>query len=373
MTLRIRRGTEADRTTITPAEGELIYVTDEKTLYVGDGTTAGGVPPLPLSSTPNAGDTPRFERTLSTTSNVVNTASRIVKRNTNVTTLAYDLGGPALNFGIQAGDGATLTAENSIGLLGAKWNGGSTAYNHSFELSLLAGNSGGSGTTFDTVLTISRLKADFDVPIKPQTFATNTTRDSHYVTFTEPDASPEEGDIIYLTSDPSSKPRLQVYNNGDWYSLLTRRFAFTDGGYGPTFTREESGAETATSALRLVRRRTDDTVDTNDRNGPSLRFDFAYGTGTDNETPFAYIGTIYKGSTGDHEIAFNTQTSGTITSIFYGTRKKVEFNVPARLVDYATTTARDAAVTSPQAGMMIYLSATNKAQVYNGTSWIDLH
>ena len=42
MALQIRRGTDAERLTITPAEGELIYTTDTKLLYVGDGTTVGG-------------------------------------------------------------------------------------------------------------------------------------------------------------------------------------------------------------------------------------------------------------------------------------------------------------------------------------------
>jgi hypothetical protein len=42
MPLKLRRGTNADRTGITPAEGEPIYTTDTKKLYVGDGTTAGG-------------------------------------------------------------------------------------------------------------------------------------------------------------------------------------------------------------------------------------------------------------------------------------------------------------------------------------------
>lgn len=42
MALRLRRGLEALRTSITPAEGEIIYTTDSKRLYVGDGLTAGG-------------------------------------------------------------------------------------------------------------------------------------------------------------------------------------------------------------------------------------------------------------------------------------------------------------------------------------------
>ena len=42
MALQIRRGLEADRSSITPLAGELLYVTDTKNIYVGDGTTAGG-------------------------------------------------------------------------------------------------------------------------------------------------------------------------------------------------------------------------------------------------------------------------------------------------------------------------------------------
>ena len=42
MALKLRRGTNAERLTITPAIGELIYTTDTKRLYVGDGATAGG-------------------------------------------------------------------------------------------------------------------------------------------------------------------------------------------------------------------------------------------------------------------------------------------------------------------------------------------
>jgi len=43
MALRLRRGTDAQRALITPAEGELIYVTDTNEIYVGDGSTVGGI------------------------------------------------------------------------------------------------------------------------------------------------------------------------------------------------------------------------------------------------------------------------------------------------------------------------------------------
>jgi hypothetical protein len=50
MALKIRKGTDAERLTITPAAGELIYTTDTKQIFVGDGTTAGGVFVGPASS-----------------------------------------------------------------------------------------------------------------------------------------------------------------------------------------------------------------------------------------------------------------------------------------------------------------------------------
>jgi len=42
MALKLRRGTEAQRV-ITPEQGELLYVTDTKKVYVGDGATVGGI------------------------------------------------------------------------------------------------------------------------------------------------------------------------------------------------------------------------------------------------------------------------------------------------------------------------------------------
>jgi hypothetical protein len=50
MALKLRKGTDAERQTVTPASGELIYTTDTKQIYVGDGTTIGGVFVGPASS-----------------------------------------------------------------------------------------------------------------------------------------------------------------------------------------------------------------------------------------------------------------------------------------------------------------------------------
>ncbi|WDE04682.1 hypothetical protein SG34_025685 [Thalassomonas viridans] len=41
--IQMRRGVEANRGSVTPAAGEPIWITDGKRLYVGDGTTPGGI------------------------------------------------------------------------------------------------------------------------------------------------------------------------------------------------------------------------------------------------------------------------------------------------------------------------------------------
>ena len=68
-----------------------------------------------------------------------------------------------------------------------------------------------------------------------------------------------------------------------------------------------------------------------------------------------------------------TLTSPTITGTGAIAGASFTASNHVQLAVHATTTARDSAISSPAAGMMIYLTATNKAQVYNGTSWTDLH
>ena len=43
MPLQFRRGTNAQRLTITPSAGEPIWTTNTNLLYVGDGVTPGGI------------------------------------------------------------------------------------------------------------------------------------------------------------------------------------------------------------------------------------------------------------------------------------------------------------------------------------------
>tara|TARA_B110000503_G_scaffold24454_2_gene38585 strand:- start:83 stop:1561 length:1479 start_codon:yes stop_codon:yes gene_type:complete len=62
-----------------------------------------------------------------------------------------------------------------------------------------------------------------------------------------------------------------------------------------------------------------------------------------------------------------------VPSLEVAPNQVTKFYGPATLMSFADTTARDAAITAPVAGMMIYLTATNKAQVYDGSIWNDLY
>ena len=63
----------------------------------------------------------------------------------------------------------------------------------------------------------------------------------------------------------------------------------------------------------------------------------------------------------DGVIGGNTPAAGTFTT--------ASTSVHFQAAVHADTTARDAAITSPAAGMVAYLTATNKLQVYTGSAW----
>lgn len=50
MALKIRRGPNSERGTIVPVQGEPIFTTDTKELFIGDGETPGGKSPFPVKT-----------------------------------------------------------------------------------------------------------------------------------------------------------------------------------------------------------------------------------------------------------------------------------------------------------------------------------
>jgi hypothetical protein len=70
-----------------------------------------------------------------------------------------------------------------------------------------------------------------------------------------------------------------------------------------------------------------------------------------------------------------TAAGSLVNAVVINSKQETAFNGPVGLRSYATTTARDSAITAPSAGMLIYISGTGKFQGYNGvtSSWDDLN
>jgi hypothetical protein len=79
MSLILRRGTDAQRQTITFEQGEVIYTTDTQKLYVGDGVTLGGKHMLATSAGVGVTFNPTTQRLDFTTSNLGLTTSDVAE------------------------------------------------------------------------------------------------------------------------------------------------------------------------------------------------------------------------------------------------------------------------------------------------------
>jgi len=97
----------------------------------------------------------------------------------------------------------------------------------------------------------------------------------------------------------------------------------------------------------------------------------------------AIAGTFTGNITGDVTGNVSGNVTGNIDGIVGGTTPAagsfttVSLSDALQLAVFADGTARDAAITSPAAGMLCFLtdngSAASKAQVYDGSAWVDLH
>ena len=120
MALLLRRGLEADRLSFTPEEGELIYVTDTKLIYVGDGVTAGG---NLLSGGTTPPGTPTYALTRSSASVNEGSSVTITLTTTNIsngTVVPYTITGTgitAADLGLGSLTGSFTVSSNSASLI----------------------------------------------------------------------------------------------------------------------------------------------------------------------------------------------------------------------------------------------------------------
>ena len=165
MALQFRRGTDSDRLTITPAAGEPIFTSDTKELFIGDGSTTGGVDLI--------------------TTKLGSISGSIIPD----TDSTYDLGSPTKKFkdlhlsgnSIFLGDGLILS--NDGGTFAAK-----DSDNNPVVISLTSNNTGQLSEGTNLYYTTARADSAFDVRLATKTTANVTEGSNLYFTNARADA-----------------------------------------------------------------------------------------------------------------------------------------------------------------------------------------
>ena len=76
---------------------------------------------------------------------------------------------------------------------------------------------------------------------------------------------------------------------------------------------------------------------------------------------------------GKIDILTTSDSLGTLVSRLSVSSTEVASTVPVKLAVYADATARNAAITSPTAGMIVFNTTGTKFQGYTGSAWVDLN
>jgi hypothetical protein len=483
MALRLRRGTDAERLTITPAEGEPIFTTDTKQLYIGDGVTAGGivvdtvggsgaltlsqltdvdlvsVPPVtnnvlkfdgvdwvPSADLTGAGGSSTLADLTDTNFTVTPIVDDILKFDganwiaSSEPTLA-DL--PDTNFTvppvsddvltfnganwiaqpISSLDASTLFGTGTIALRGNVIASDTTIIvdgdNKSFTGDLI-GNVNGSSVISNSIK--AEATAGLDVPLRAYGYYDGT--DGHVVAISrargtagtptnllagdavgslawfdigagasaaqivgriDPDSTPSAtvapGRLEFITSSNAGTPIVRAYI--DYAGTFVTNGIHNGRTFAPTGIPfySLSASNVTSDGPRFLMRRARGTFDTplTVIDGDAIhRITFGAHDGS-GYVDSAYITARVDGtvSTGVMPTSIDVKTTtpaGTSsTNASFRADGHTEFSGAVKLAVYADDTARDAAVTAPEAGMMIFNTTLTKFQGYTGSAWVDLN
>lgn len=351
MALRLRRGTDAERQLITPVEGELIYTTDTKLLYVGDGSTAGGT-----LVTGAGGGSSTLDALTDT--DLTGAANNDVLTFVSATNKWEAVAVPGVGtIGLNDLDDVDTTGLLSGDLL--QFDGVRFVPKTLDEVFLPDGTL--SGAFLGTL----------DGDMNGSVFADDSTLIVDGVTgnVSANVLSVGNGGIL-VTKTGNSLDVYSFLQNGriDDVTFRTNLFALKGDlaeGEGATFSTSTSrGTIAAPTGLQA-----------GDFAG-SIQFS-AYKTSLSDYRSNAGIIASIDTVSGTDDIpsklsVFLRDPDGTPFFPLTINSKGVTESSVFKATPFDDTTARDAAITSPEAGMVIYLTSTNKLQCYNGTTWNDL-
>ena len=461
MALQVRRGTNTERLDYTPLQGELIYDTTTKQLYVGDGTTAGGVISVLGSgslddvvndTTPQLGgdlDINTHDITGTGNINITGsiTATSFVGDGSGLTGISSSASGPFIGdlTGSVFADNSSLLVDaqnsrffgnlvgNTTGIHTGDVNGSIFAddstlivdgINNTVRGESVVGNL--NDLNFITATRITslatapseynlRCQASFDSVNTESSFGMLISRsrgtlasptalvagDAFGSVLWNDFASNSSGAGILGRVDPDgtvstgiAPGRLEFQTANNAGALVTRGWfdyagAFVTSGIHngrsvaptgiPFYSLNHSNV--TSDGPRFLMRRSRGTFEAplTVIDGDALhRITFGAYDGT-NYIDTAFITARVDGTVSTAVVPTSidvktTNASGTVgTNATFRADKHTEFNGAVKLAVYADDTARDAAVTAPQAGMMVFNTTLTKFQGYTGSAWVDLN
>ena len=400
MALQVRRGTNAERLGITPLAGELIYVTDTKQLYIGDGTTAGGTTSIANTIDSVVADTsPQLGgeldlngNNITGTGNINITGTISASGNINLgdgvgsdilviggaiqghlvpdTDITWNLGSTSKHFneawisqlnvenqltvgrimGDLIADDSTVVFDASTGLVAAAQLTGTLpagvipAAMSSNITGNLTGNANGSHTgTFDGDMTGSLFADDSTLVVDG---IDGSIHSSSFI---------PNGNIIEVSSiSAATSVKQQIISlDADSELSLIKKSASDLSASSATLGTISFGVEDSNGAKSGA-------IILGNRNSLYLMADSA---GAFSDAALAVTltdGKLAVGSFGPAteklDVVGNIKASGSIQPGVY-----------------ADNTARDAAITSPVAGMIVFNTTGTKFQGYTGSAWVDLN
>jgi hypothetical protein len=377
MALRIRRGTESQRTGVIFNSGELVWTTDLQQLWVGNGVVQGGVPAVGLNITGygltfNA-SSKRIEVSGLTTDDITQSVGANNRWFTNK--LAQDAVAPLFTSGIHSNIEFQYDEQNdrinaTVTLDGAGLNSiqGDTTPSLGGNLTLNTFDITGTGdinitgdiTSTGAIITgndIDAVNATFTGTLSA-TAITGTSFTSDLVVMEAAGVELRIGS----TARAVSSTLYSVKDNS--LTVKSTSTGFLDGG-APIVFNISSG--TIAAPIKITDQSTMGAFSFNGYNGTS------YGSGaiifnSVDGTPVTSAAFIKS------KLNFGVSDGTSINSVLtlYGASQTAE--APCfQATPFLDATARTAVIASPAAGMVTFLTSVAKLQVYTGTAWENLN
>lgn len=427
MALRLRRGTNASRTGVTPAEGEIVYTTDTKKLYAGDGTTLGGnlvsgMNDLLEDVTPQLGGNLDMNSKNITGNGNINITGSVTATNF-VGDYKGSIVGDDSTILVDAVNSKIVLTNNSIKDLSdvaigtpstnqlLAWGGANWAPTSTLSISGLT-MSGNIDANSNTIINLNGLTMGSGALNMNTQAITNVTT----ITAATVNATAIDGDLSGSVFADNSTLLVDAVNGQISASIVKGTFS---GAVNGTLDGELTGSVysddstilvdgilsklvgTVDNALVQTKQATVKTIDATDA---ELRLEYGTaGAGSlttlgsvkfnDNNTTYGYI------SASKTAMFINSNGAGKGLSLYNealitgGVKVKIEpanadFTLPTEALEvlgnvkatgafmlpvYANDSARDTALSSPSAGMIVFNTAGAKFQGYNGGAWENLN